>query len=159
MQRMVLNAYILWKNVEARQNFHSEFLDFKKSVIQQLLEHYCPAVAQMMTDHHQRHPQRPPRGGNRPSLARRRNQENIRRANQPGRQPPRDRAADLGSDSSDDDNHPSPDADRIRIPVPVGPTTSVAPRVVPSSDDLASAGVQPSASRFFSCCCRLHSPR
>ena len=139
MQRMVLNAYILWKNVEARQNLHSEFLDFKKNVIQQLLVHYSPRMAQMMTAHHQRHPQRPPRGGNRPNLRTRRNQERIRRANEPRRQPPRDRA-DLGSDSSDDDNHPHPDADRIRIPVPVGSTTSVATRVVPSSDDIASAG-------------------
>ena len=143
-QRMVLNAYIIWKNTGMHRNRHTEFLQFKKEVIKQLLMKYSPGVSDLMTLHHQQFPPRQPRELTRESRQVRLNRLAIEHARRPRRQAPRDRSAprDLPSDlesDSDSDNYPAPDTNRIRIPESHTPASSAA-LVVPDQSDLAAAG-------------------
>ena len=145
LQRMVLNAYILWKNTDANKNRHTEFLPFKKQVIEQLLMKYSPGVNQLMTLHYQDYPPRPQGQSNRESRRQRLLREARENANRPRRraprdrqqEAPRDRQQDLDSDSDDDNNYPAPDNERIRITLPPASSASL---VVPDPADLAAAG-------------------
>ena len=117
---MVLNAYIISKNLPGRQGTHTEYLAFLKSVIQELLIAHSPAVRQQHQLHQQRFrqrrrqdPARPPR----PSYLVRRNQAAIQAANRPRRPAPRDRTAPRpdqpsGAANSDAANLPRRDAPR-----------------------------------------------
>ena len=112
IQRMNLNAYIMWKNVGTRRGQHAEYLAFIRAVYEQLLCTHSPAVADTMTAYRQgRLPQAPqsPQAP-RPSYLARQNRQNIERMNQPRRPPPQARGPVPGDDDSDDDSDEAPDA-------------------------------------------------
>ena len=92
IQRMCLNAYIIWKN---QRKEHMEFLEYLKCLIEGLLMKHSEGAAQILTQYKQSKPPRPQRGrrARRPSVQSTRTRSQLQRQARPepnprGRSPP-----------------------------------------------------------------------